>query len=179
MNRPRQLFFSVFLLGSVFFPHVSFGQSDVLFERDHNLKLNLAPLITPMLNYPIPSVHYEHQIAAKQSFQVGVYLFGFNFWGDTWHLGSNVNYRYYFSKTQRLKGIYLGGGFNFNFDLDAVEEIPPLSFRPAIGFQDFNKRWVYNFGFGLNMRLFDKDHIFLLPHVMVGVGYCFWQSEKR
>jgi hypothetical protein len=179
MNRTTNLFGTFVFFFLLLMPEIVCGQNDSAYQPDHNLKLNAAPLFTPFLNWPIPSLHYEHQIGPNLSMHFGGYFFVWSFGEVTKSAGVNINYRYYFSKTPGLKGIYLSSGLNYNRDFKGEGIVPPFSFRPAIGFQDTHKQWVYDFGFGMNFRLLGESMNRASPFLIMGVGYRLKKQRLR
>jgi hypothetical protein len=152
-------------------PKSGWSQYEPKARPDHSLKVSVAPLLFSFLVYPIPSLHYEHQIATRQSLQVGVYVTDFKEYASGYRAGINFNYRYYLTKTERLQGAYLGAGISSEGNITTGEMLSFPVFRPSFGIQESYKNWVYDFGFAVNIGYPNFKDFASYYHFMMGVGY--------
>jgi hypothetical protein len=132
-----------------------------------NIKVNLMPSIFLISQ----SWHYEHQLKGNTSLHFGIYYFNYKFFTWVSFAGINANYRYYFTKSEALKGLYFGGGLNFNYDITGDGDMPTVALRPTFGYQFLGRRWLFDIGSGLNIGVVPGESGHFPFHVMLGIGY--------
>jgi hypothetical protein len=172
MQNPKFIFIAILIATAILMPTSVKCQTD---SASHsNIKVNLLPSVFIISQ----SWHYEHQLKGNTSLHLGAYFFNYKFFNWVSFAGINANYRTYLTRSKALKGLYFGGGLNFNYDITGDGDMPTVAVRPTFGYQFLGRRWLFDIGAGVNIGVVPGERDYFPLHVMLGLGYRLERGGK-